>query len=796
MKEDSNLKPIVGKVLSTPLSESKSTLLRDLPMQVSPQWAEQAMCVTSTSLEISLDQLRNLYYKTFVGPDCEGSVNYDEKNGITITFKPKLSGDVDAKSINDQDEMKKYWENQIASGEIRILPPEPESKEYIPFDYSKFVSQVETPSIADIHQVKQHWEKFALEIEMEKEKSSRNNKKDKVQKSDKRKESAMEREIRLAEERDKQLQNELQLRSDCSDQASVDLEDEKKDNSDYEKEKECIETGHRKDSYQSISSLDQLDGNSIDEFDNDSRLSPISDTCIEKDIKIQMEREKELQSILPTTNSIDKEYEQSEYERKEKERERISAHESHVERDIRVTFEREKELEKQRRLTRSTPNLTDIHAEDSINENLSIFDEQKNTLENSIQFAASVDPVQNNLDSEMSKVRIGQEVESYSTNYENVVPAELNIRESVIAREMREQRERENELRKRWNDMGLKSPIDPDEHSDTPFNRPNIVPPKYITNNKPANNQSKSNSAKPLAENKNQYDEIRTSSTRSIETPIEREIRLARERENDLRKSKGLDTLLTSSADEISLEVKGEMHPVKSARMNKVSAETVNMRRLTTQRFQKEMEKSKEKEEGLVNDGTIKSTSEQSVGPSVRYSEVIRNEKHGNYKPLLPNRTYQTNLSSKLAAVPHSVSSSTLSINDERSYEPVKPISKSASHMSIPNGIVNQEPVSRLSAPGPIKGSRSMDFIKKTSSNNTESKIEQELREQRERENDLRRQRHGASSELELNLNEEESSSLELPRPNFASFKENENPKARRKSALAAEWERKFVVRK
>lgn len=53
--------------------------------QVSPQWAQPAINLTSTSLEVSFDQLRYQYFRTL--DDDESTTN---EKAIVITLRPKL----------------------------------------------------------------------------------------------------------------------------------------------------------------------------------------------------------------------------------------------------------------------------------------------------------------------------------------------------------------------------------------------------------------------------------------------------------------------------------------------------------------------------------------------------------------------------------------------------------------------------------------------------------------------------------------------------------------------------------
>ena len=70
------------------------------------------------------------------------------------------------RSIADQDKIKQVWEDKIATGDVRLVPRIPEvKKSHTIQDLSDFKSEVETESIADLASTKLHWEKKAEESE-------------------------------------------------------------------------------------------------------------------------------------------------------------------------------------------------------------------------------------------------------------------------------------------------------------------------------------------------------------------------------------------------------------------------------------------------------------------------------------------------------------------------------------------------------------------------------------------------------------------------------------------------------
>ncbi len=147
-----------------------------------------------------------------------------------------FTGDVDSRSIADQDRTKQHWEDQIATGDVSLFPKEPERISHISssIDLTDFKSDVETQSIADLRSTKQAWEKLSedREKEIQREKSILKSEDQMRKFSDTRylnnniyaydsppqderlyeNESAIDREIRLAQEREAELKREKEYR--------------------------------------------------------------------------------------------------------------------------------------------------------------------------------------------------------------------------------------------------------------------------------------------------------------------------------------------------------------------------------------------------------------------------------------------------------------------------------------------------------------------------------------------------------------------------------------------------------
>ncbi len=75
--------------LPSPANSGPSvTTKQRVAFQVSPDWAHDAVSLTATSLEVSFDQLRNLYFRLL----DQNGVQSQNVDFVTITLKPKLEG--------------------------------------------------------------------------------------------------------------------------------------------------------------------------------------------------------------------------------------------------------------------------------------------------------------------------------------------------------------------------------------------------------------------------------------------------------------------------------------------------------------------------------------------------------------------------------------------------------------------------------------------------------------------------------------------------------------------------------
>ena len=217
------------------------------------------------------------------------------------------------------------------------------------------------------------------------------------------------------------------------------------------------------------------------------------------------------------------------------------------------------------------------------------------------------------------------------------------------------------------------------------------------------------------------------------ETPIEREMRIARERENDLRRQKGLPDIVVkeddyyssygssseqtggnnvSSSSSVGDSKSRGISEGKYGNMTPRTSGVDSMKRFASNRLQQELMQQKEREMALRNEGKIISTSEEHIQP-LKYTEVagvdcVDGKQKRNFVIASSKRSTQ-------ATTPESDSPSTSGQTNASS--------------SAPTG---------LSRKGGSVASGGQLFSYKEFRQTAESKIERELREMREREEELK----------------------------------------------------------
>ena len=361
--------------------------------------------------------------------------------------------------------------------------------------------------------------------------------------------------------------------------------------------------------------------------------------------------------------------------------------------------------------------------------------------------------------------------------YEEAISTYAHAGESLIARELREQKEREEELHRRWREeLGLESPLKPCE-PDTPYNMPEPVQPRMQLNKGSAyqreikpykdisahilvppgggvrrtsvDSQSSSRSAAsnsaeashPTA-TRHKIQSFKTEDddrdvyhyVPQYETPIEREIRIAREREEEFRQMKGIVNVTSEKTKEVPFETKqpSPRPQVLYRKGDDVSPEMSTMKWLAHSRLQQEIQKEKERELDLQRDGHISTTSEDHKGEGHRYIEII--PKDASPMAPAPVKTPTTPKTSSIVRTPTAMLTQQAVVTTPTP-NPTPEIVKHVQNGSVSNGNAVKTQVShehlmtrRVTKAHEERGRRSM----------AEYKIEQELQEMREREEELR----------------------------------------------------------
>ena len=475
-----------------------------------------------------------------------------------------------------------------------------------------------------------------------------------------------------------------------------------------------------------------------------------------------------------------------------------------MEREIRLQREKEVELARQRGgpAVDHTPTPSELSVSSSEPVSPPLIDTPDSvSLSKSPQVNTSLHSMSDSRDTLSPDSGVAS-VDTKLVTYEEAISAYSHRGENLIAKELREQKEREEELRKRWNDMGVQSPLAPQE-PDTPYNQPEPQQPKPIPGHISMVSSSKAqvnltNGAssqgafsngpsikgpggfyhqgmksymepQPNAARRGSVDSDKSHSSSGDapvkskvyaaedeqdgqgysyvprdETPIEREIRLAREREEELRAQKGLSPRgMASDGGDMLMEMKVEPRRPQNLEHGK-------MKHFSSGRLQYEIQKEKQRELSMQKEGKVLTTSEERA-ETKKYMDVIDKDNlnapvpspmktpgsqytprqtaymRSPSMPIYNNPTYYTSshvkseMGDRKISAPGSLAQAAAPVENGGDDRPMtrspkpevynKPVARSISHQS------------KLST---------------NASNTTELRIETELREMREREEELR----------------------------------------------------------
>ncbi|XP_064626118.1 uncharacterized protein LOC135486892 isoform X3 [Lineus longissimus] len=685
----------------------------------------------------------------------------------------------------DLDNVKKHWEEKFAAEKHENLFPKPASNKPIKMapdvqdtpDNRDMNENIDTESIANLSSRKQQWEKMLLDKQTDTLKKQTKKSSGMVKSatfdqpikcmavtenqnapptkeiaaetsttvietdSNIDSESAIDREIRYNLERERQREQEHKRRHLA----------ERLDSNDSSTEAE----GYLQASFASATFHEMTEADRGTKVDYNN--------IIEKEVQAQQKRET-LYKRDGTTKirQYDKEYEQSEFERQEKEQDR-AAHESIIEREIRLQRQREEEIQRERKRLASagSPRQQSVsprqqpvsprqqpvspRQQPSYKSELFEVETDRNTLEiitqesqtqveSATTYPQSTEPTVN-----MSKF---PEVQSFE---------QRQSQNNVVVREIEEQQKRERELRDQRKSLGYKfdetdgnkpvfdSYIDTKE-TNSSYNRevspfkpgvPNHVPPpaqRRSSLDSVSSSRSTGSShtqsdivlrqrhmVEPLVPDEDEEDESHYRiDNNSEETAVERTIRLQREREDDYRRSRGLAVEEPKPKGEVKVDLSSRTQRQHQDPGQKSQA----LKRLSTSQLQREIARERQRELDLKAEGTIRTTSDEHMAVPVGFTNEQRNERR---------------ISSSQSA-PQIAPQSAPQIAPPAKETEVEPPQKAAPQNAAPpmnatdttDGGVVMRKVSRQSA---TDGH--------TTTNPTESRIERELREMREREEEL-----------------------------------------------------------
>ncbi|CAI9732626.1 Hypothetical predicted protein [Octopus vulgaris] len=614
--------------------------------------------------------------KSSIGYDLPPKVNLYSEN---ILQEEETTDSVDRGSIADLGNIKQNWEN-------RLVQSTKESK----------------PLVKKSNKVVRHWS-VKLNDTLGKPTASKKNivpdssyhdnqnMNSNVDPSDEG-ESAIEREIRLALEREESLKREQELRL-----LRLERERETSQENNYQNQRNDCLTEHFQPTYLEMTEADRA--HEITKRENDLQLEPELPKTYNSFSHSAVTRN--------NNNSYESKMKVSGTEKNEEPRKApVEYRETVVQTEIRLQKEKEKNFA--RRSSNSDDNKTDSN--DNNNNNNSNNNSNNNNTDKTD--SADFDCVYSSTLSsdkpvnEPPKEKLGSPLRIPPT--------------SKIAQELQEIRQREAELKCMRQSL-IEMKMADEEPTENVVNECTVeekvteVASVSCESDKVNGNVENSTEAAAAAATVNPF-----------ETPIEREIRLAQEREMQFRLDKGVPVEKKPSVV-VSKDKKSQVSVKPKFSLKNNTDKGVTMKKIASSRLQEEIKKEVKREVSLRDSGRINTTSVDRMGEQIRYREV---------SPVTPKRNFTTVRKSSVASV-DSVPEDTDCVDGPStvatSVEPQK--------STGPNFKIQKPKVSTTFSYREVKS-------------NAGSLIEQELREMKEREDELKNQRKNSVPQLSTIITE------------------------------------------
>ena len=189
-----------------------------------------------------------------------------------------------------------------------------------------------------------------------------------------------------------------------------------------------------------------------------------------------------------------------------------------------------------------------------------------------------------------------------------------HVLENKIALELEEAKAREEEFRERVKQMERQKSL-------SEITSPNEIIRKDSVDDLESSVKSLELDESTMSTSSESDSAVNKTNTFLNETPIEREIRLAREREEEYRRQKGYPTpdKLTSQR---SVEIKTDTAKLPKYNLKNKTVKGDTMKKIAASRLQQEIKQERNREMTLRESGRINTTSDERVGEQKKYKEV------------------------------------------------------------------------------------------------------------------------------------------------------------------------------